>query len=275
MASLCRFSVLRFAPDSQRGEIVNIGIALFIDNELSVHLTEKIKKILSISPSMPLAEIERLPDDISELTSSFNSAEDKLDFIKRLTPFTASPFGEVVVTGNDFNALAKRLIATYVDPANAEVSEKKTKLSLKSVIASYFERNLQLGVTQTDIGNHLVVQKFPISVEERLFSDFAYKNGVYRFAQVIDLNTNESGQARKLEETCKKAITLDKARRTYGESSRRFVVCSLPQTPSSFSKASFQLLQDYSDNVFDQSNADEMSEFYRDFVSECTLLHPM
>ncbi|MFO1344150.1 MAG: DUF3037 domain-containing protein [Burkholderiales bacterium] len=268
MENLCKFSVLRFIPDKVRDESVNIGIALFVDSDVQFHLSRSLSKAQSLHPGLSLAELASIPADLPAFLAPLASAEEKHRALQRFGPISATPLGDVVLApGESYDEVVERLMRIYVYAPRTRQLPDPSKSALRETIASTF-RNLGIYSTAiADINDHKVVSRFPVSSRGDLLADFAFKNGHMRLAQVVDFRVTPNSMVTKLAESCRKAVTLDQARRHLSPDVERFVIYALPdEIDDSIIDSSLGVLSDYSDVILNAHSEIDLNKFSSTFA---------
>ena len=201
------------------------------------------------------------------LTNRFENAEQQRSAIEDLGSVVLSETAFIDVSNfHDVQSIGEHLLQTLVRPRRLKAQPVAHQLTLRASVEHYFFAQNLLGVKATDLAEHKVVKRFAIAGSEQLFADFAYRNGVMRFAQLLDLNVAKSSLSSKLEESCKKAVALDKAAKAYGVTARRFVLFRDGVDSDDNARAALNILRDYSDEQFDASSSKQLAEFYGQFA---------
>lgn len=262
-----KYSILRFRPDEMRDESVNIGIAVFHEGEAQFFFSKNDRKIQALAPGADESFLDDLKQTFQSLTQHVDDIVHQHEAISDLGSVIASePAFLDSSSFRDVNEMGEHLLRILVHPKRLRGAAEFQIRTLRGTVEQYFSTKNLLSHDTKDLASHKVVKRFAIADDERLFADFAYRNGVMRFAQLLDLNVNKSSLASKLEESCKKAVALDKAAKTYGATARRFVLFRDSEDSDSNSKAALSILRDYSDEQFDSSNEDQLTTFYREFA---------
>lgn len=268
MAHIFKYCVLRFRPDLRRGESVNIGVVLFGGDHVDVHLSDSFGKAQALVPGLSFESLSTLETRINDVVRGMDTAESKHAAIQRFGPITASALG-VIELGHDtdYEQVVARLLIDFVYPPRTLIKPRNKPGQLKKTVRNLFSHAGMLGKKSAEIHDHKVICEFPIAESENLYADFAFKNGVYRFAQVIDMGLAHSNPSAKFKDCCEKAVTLDKAKHEFGLDSERVVLFSAPDRHSPTVDAALNLLADYSSIMLNADNADDMSRFAHTFVS--------
>jgi hypothetical protein len=268
MARSFDFCVLKYRPDPRRGEVVNIGIVIFFGEQLDVRLLESFGKAQALSPGVSFDSLATLPGRLNYLTSGINDNQAKRDFLARFGQFTASGLGQFdIALAEDYESEVARLLVDLVLPPRSLKTATKRIGQLRRSVKERFQCSGLLGLSFEDIHAHKVIASFPISEPENLFADFAFKNGKYRFAQIVDLNTSGSNNSQKFKECCEKALVLDKARREFGGDASRIVLFSAPEDRTAIVDSSINLLSDYATEILNADSEDDLASFFDVFAS--------
>jgi len=116
-----------------------------------------------------------------------------------------------------------QIMNTLVKPP-AHLSRQKIQGRVHTVLKRIFIKQQVFGLTHEDIHKRLVVERYPIAVNENLYADFAFKNGAYHITETINYKVTSGINTDKFEETGLKAIKLDKSKKVFGEDTKRFLV---------------------------------------------------
>jgi hypothetical protein len=268
MARSFKYCVLRFRPDIRRDESVNIGVVVFNGDFIDVHLAESFGKAQALVPGVSLASLSTLRDQIRSTISTLGSVESKHAALQRFGPITASVLGELVLGRDDeYEHAVARLLVDFVLPPRGHLKIKAAPGQLRKSVKHVFSRSGMLAIGTESIYDHKVVCEYPVAEAEKLFADFAFKNGVYRFAQVVDMNTSSSNLNSRFKDCCEKALALDKAKQQFGSDSQRLVLFSAPSEHSPIVDAALNLLSDYSSLMLNADNTNDMEKFLGSFTS--------
>lgn len=267
MARTFDYAIIRFAPDERRGETVNIGVAIFIDGKIDIRFASSFAKAQALYPNLSFDGLQTLPGRINSLLANFRSTKEQHSMLREYGPITVSELGSFEVSvGDQYELQIQRLLNDFVIPPRAKSSPRAKTGALKRKVSDAYKISGLLAHSASEIESHKVVAAFPIAQEENLFVDFAYKNGVYRFAEVIDLQVSRNSLTDKFKECCEKAVSLDKAKRKFGTDSTRLVLFSAPQEYNSLVDSSLNLLSDYATHLFNADNEDDITKFHECFV---------
>jgi hypothetical protein len=232
MSTTYNYVVLRLAPDQMRGEVINVGIALWGgDAPMRIITMATLNKLRALDATWDSARLTRWVQNIELLCSAHGSITDQLACLERFGFCEAQAIGMFTAdTEKEAQEHLTRLRATYVSNKSKEDQPKREKRTrLQKALRDQFGRMQVLGSKPEDLFQHLVVPNLPVPSQPELKTDFVYKNGVYRITQTIDYHVQPDGIHHKLMEACVKSTAAELAKREYGNDTRLYAVLDIPQ----------------------------------------------
>lgn len=209
----------------------------------------------------------KLPVWVNELLGQFKSVAEQHSLLRDYGPITVSELGRFEISSSaDYESVVHKLLVDFVVPPHAKPKPVAKSGVLKRTVNNAFRAAGLLGQFAEDIESHKVVPAFPVALEENLYVDFAYKNGVYRFAEVIDFRVSRGSLNDKFKQCCEKAVSLHKAKRRFGSDSKRLVLFSAPENYDSVIDSSLNLLNDYATSLFNADSEDDFAKFHESFI---------
>lgn len=210
MERFYNYALLRFAPDPVRGERVNIGLVVFKNGKADVRLTPQLAKAQALVPNEDLAALWRdLPESVADIVRR-HPEDVAARLLKNFGVITISGLAQLSADESAYEGRVSELLRWLVTPAG-RVSAAAGRSRLATEIRSEFKRNNLLATSLDEINEHKVVVGFELPGEDDLSVDFALKNGLYRFTQVIDYRTTQKGAHAKIKEVSLKAVALHQA----------------------------------------------------------------
>lgn len=242
------FSLIRFQPDVQRQEIVNVGVALFTEDGPFVSLASNQGKILALDPNLRLP---RLYDQGSRLQTALRGLhEDHVPLDQQIEMFRArgglslSAPGLIESQGRSIETLVEELLHDFVAaPPKTRLRTPQTS-RLHTELRQMFKQAQILGTKPGDISRHLVVPNFPIDADVGLFAEFALRNGKLHITETVDFRVSTTSTKRQ--EAQAKTLLLVQALERVGSSDlKRYVVVT---GASASVQASVNLLERHADD---------------------------
>lgn len=204
-----KYCVLRLMPDPVRGEVVNIGIVVFNDDGVVVRLGKNLSKAQALVPNFSLEGIEGISEEIAEISAGC-SPEDAVQLLKNCGIFTVSQIGFFSARPESFEAKLDQIMRRLVTPPS-RISLSEGRSRLHTEIRKQFKDFKILGKSPDEITDHKVISSYNLPGESDMAIDFAMKNGMWRFTQVVDYRTTLKAAHNKIKEVSVKAITLHQA----------------------------------------------------------------
>jgi hypothetical protein len=255
MAHIYNYAVLMAIPDPGRGERVNVGVVVFLDNRIDVRFAElsKVRAITGQRWEEYVKGVER------RLIDRFSSGLEAQEEIARAPQFDkvfhASDVAQFsIYSESDYEARVREILDTLVTrPKLAEIKFRTTRINTE--IAKQLRKVKVLAAKDEPLHTHKVVRNY--LVEDELHADFAQMNGVLRCAATLDLRRPHAD----IKETTLKAITLDRARATRSEPVERIGVYATATPDSKEHRYHIELLGDYSERTFNWEDPDGRRAF--------------
>jgi hypothetical protein len=257
------FSIVRVCPEPARGEVINIGICVYLDTRLDIRILPSLRKVQALYGDI---DLELLYDIPTRLNTWVDGVEGSLrfDVIRQFGAIELSDPGALITSDETYEADISRLMAKLVlprTPTRAYFSEQRLSAQVRRIL----KREKILGEGQSDIQRHLVVPRFPISEEKELYVDFAVRNGRLHVTETIDFRVKTGISGVKKKEAGLVAITLNEAKATFGPETKRFVVYSGPSSEDDRSISShLAILGSYADQILNFDSAVDRDFYLRE-----------
>lgn len=258
------YSIIRLTPSPVRSESVNVGIAIQTPNGPDVRMITSMAKINAITSDYKSNELQKLKTqiedfmlngiDLYQLSSFYNGAIN----LSSVGMFSLSVPNEYEQKINEINKL-------YITP---ERSQKITSVGQKRIITelkNQFNKYGILGKELSDIKNHKVVAKYPLSEDEGLYAELLLKNGAYHLTETIDFRTDNIKQ--RLGEAALKAVTMDKAKCLWDDRVNAFLVYAAETQHEKLHSTQLTLIDNYADRMFNLLSNDDMAAYFDHMLS--------
>lgn len=256
------FSLVRYQPDMQRQEVVNVGVVVFADSGPVVSLASNQGKLLALDPNFRLARLydqgKKLQDAVRKMWEERQSADGLIELFGAGGALSLSPPGMLAAESRSIDSILEELHKDLVSAPVKSRSRAPQTSRLHTELRRVFRQAGILGSKPGDISRHLVVPNFPIDSEIGLFAEFALRNGMLHVTETVDFRTS-TPSAKKQEAQAKTLILVEALERLGSADLRRYVVVT---GASSHVQASMNLLARYSDDFIVR----ESSEDWRRYV---------
>lgn len=266
MKTTYHYVVLRLAPDQTRGEVINVGIALFPAlEEARVVTMATLNKLRALDASWDSQRLVAWTQGVDMVLKHERGIMAQTQALARFG--FCEPDAVGMFSADSPEELASRLQAikaTYVaNKANEDRPKREKRTRLQTALREQFKKMHVLGNDTGDIANHLVVANVPVPSYDDLKNDFVYKNGVYRITQTIDYHVAPDSVHNKLAEACVKSTAAELAMKAYGPDTQRLAVLDIPPGMEDATDQHIDLLLAQGFEVFHYGNSASMTEYLK------------
>jgi hypothetical protein len=242
------FSLIRFQPDVQRQEVVNVGIVLFMPTGPLVSIASSQGKLLALDPNFRLARFFEQGKKLQDALSGLN--EDKVPVEQQIRMFNGggglslSAPGMLNTEGRSVESINEELLRDLVtSPPKRRIRGTQTS-RLHTELRQVFKQARILGSRPGDIEKHLVVPNFPIDADVGLFAEFALRNGQLHITETVDFRISTPSTKRQ-EAQAKTLLLIQALERVGSIDLKRYVVVT---GASAHVQASMNLLERHADD---------------------------
>ena len=231
MAHIYRFALVRVCPDPRRGELLNIGVVVFLRSSLDVRILPSLSKVQALHGELDLSELFTLPDKLNSLSPKRAGVAERHRLLEKVGMVELSPLGQFSATGNDeYEEVIEGLITKLVKPTTSpRPTERRPFDKLQIQVRKIIKEARLLGRRAEDLEKHKVISHFPISPEKGLYADFAGKNSLYHFTETIDYRVDRGIMGSKFNESAKAALVLREAQSHFQNSTRIVFYAATPR----------------------------------------------
>jgi Protein of unknown function (DUF3037) len=255
-----KYAVIRAIPNPRKGEVVNIGIAVFHQETVDTRLAPSLHKLLALEGSVNVDAIRELPTSLSQWTSRVDTIEEKYQAIRSFGIVTLSNLGMFRTSRTvSYEGQIDALMRTLVLPAPRDVTPVSTN-RITTTLRDIFRKKDILGKDDDDIHRHLIVPNFPIDADENLYADFALKNGAYWFTETTDFRARSNGLLDNTRVASLAAIKLLKVKKRYSRSKVNTTVV-YAASPSIDVTSQLSLLRDYAQELVDIQDRKALAKY--------------
>lgn len=271
MNTTYHYVVLRLAADPLRGEVINVGIVLFNEDQSArIIMMATLNKLRAIDATWDTARLHAWIQNINTVLQHYKSPRDSIQALGRFGFCEPEAIGMFQAeTQTELGKQLARIKETYVSNKSTEDKPKREKRTrLQTALRDQFEKMHVMGKTVDDIAAHLVVANVPVADYPELKSDFVYKNGTYRVTQTIDYHVAPDSLHNKLTEACVKSTAAELAMKGYGKDTKRLAVLDIPDEYRDAADAHIDLLIAQGFEVFHFTDSTSMTDYLRKAVPD-------
>lgn len=260
-AEALHFSLVRYQPDMQRQEVVNVGVVIFGEDGPQVSMASNLGKLLALDPNFRIAQVydqgRKLQEALTALHRQGFQTEQAVEMFGVGGSISLSPTGMLARAGRDLEAILSEIHRDLVSAPVQRRSYQPRASRLHTELRRVFQQAKILGSRPDDIRKHLVVPNFPIDPDVGLFAEFAIRNGQLHVTETVDFRT--STPAAKRQEAQAKTLLLLQARDRIGSTDlKRYVVVT---GVSSQVQSSLTLLGRYTEDLIVRESAQDWNRY--------------
>ena len=228
MAHIYNFAIIRVSPDPRRGELVNIGIVVFLPSKLDIHLLPSLTKVHALHGELDLTQLYDLPAKMNAFMPKRAPTSDRHRLIRQLGMVELSELGQFQAEKEQYDVIVEKLMTKLVKPTVGAREVVFDSSGLVSQVRKVLKDVKLLGRRPDDIEKHKIVPNFAVDAEKGLYADFAGKNSIHHFTETIDFRVARGINGPKFNEFAKATLVLREAKNLF-TSSNRTVIYAIPK----------------------------------------------
>jgi hypothetical protein len=215
------YSIVKLNAHPVRGERLNVGIVVFLDDGLDVIIADRLEKVRAISaavePEMVRRSIESLSqsDDLLRLEGIEKPAE-RVKSLSAMSALEFSSLGSFYANEDRYRSEVERLVRVLLNPEPPLPVIRTRKPKLFDELRSHFASSGVLARPDEDLSSHRVLQNYRFA--DGMAADFLLKNGKYHVLKIVDLSFDGIHPNKIVQNIAVSALTIEQARLTFGRS---------------------------------------------------------
>jgi hypothetical protein len=225
MVQSFKFAVVRLSPGGVRDERINVGLAVFSDDDIDVRLTPRLDKIRVLSAALDQEIIRELSDSIAQRdletrVAGVLDANARRVSIGDVGPLVLSTLGTFTCSSErEYEARIESIFAAVINPEPAApiVREKKSKV-LTQLKKALREQKV-LARNDEGLGSHRVVPNLLLA--DGLVADLVLKNGNMHVFETVDISSSQTTARKAVTDIAVSALVLEQARIVFGQNDTR------------------------------------------------------
>lgn len=261
------FAIIRISPDPRRGELVNIGVVVFLRGRIDVRILSSLAKVQALHGDLDLVKLYDLPRKMEDYVRIKNSVQDRYDLLNRIGMIELSELGRFRTNENlSYDQVVENLIVSLVKPT-AALREKTISVSpLFNQVKKIIKEAKLLGRGVDDIENHKIVQRYPLDKDKGLYADFAGKNSKFYVTETLDYRVDRGIDGNKFNEFAKAALVLREAAQQYDDS-KRIVIYAARDKMEEKLKPHLNLLSEFGTDFINFESANDRARYIMQVAS--------
>lgn len=268
------YSILRAVPNRRRGEIVNIGIAVFLNGRTDIRVLPSLNKLKAIDPNINVEPIYQLGNNLGQLLPHDTPPESRREILNGFGDIWASEIAWFSCLAKEYDSQVDAILRALVVPPARERKPGNAPTRLETTMRHNFSLHKVLGTSQDDIASHRVIPHYLIASEENLYADFMLKNGAWHVTETIDFRgTQKTVHNDKFKVSALKAITLYKATKVF-KKCVPLVVYYADQEKLDEVQPHINLLSDHAERLYNYADPKDMAS-YMDYILKAAGMSPV
>lgn len=256
------YSIIRYCPNSIRGEIINIGIVVFRKSGIDVKLINNSMKMKMLDNTSELDDLANFESALKSLASISDNPHEQYFILKsfsssfRISEQNSFSIQDIGQYTKKVHSLFNELVKSF-SSRQAHISTSR----LQTKIRQDFTSLRILGKDKSDIYLHKVVPNYEINDKSGITADFMLKNGKFHMTEVIDFNVNDVSA--KLKETSLKIMSFMEGKRHISKDIGCYLVYAASKDKLADVTNHISLAEDYSEKMFNFDSPKEKSAYYQ------------
>lgn len=109
------FSIVRICPDARRGEIINIGICVYLEDRLDVRVLPSMRKAQALHGEIDIQSLYELPDHLNGWISDIKSTKERYELLREFGMIMLSEPGLFLADESEYETTVSELMAKLVE----------------------------------------------------------------------------------------------------------------------------------------------------------------
>jgi hypothetical protein len=266
-----KFAIIRYSPDSIRGESLNIGLLVVSDEGLDLRLSRKLERARVLSSALDISVLRELAENLKIIDQSLRDKgldiEGRSSVLSQVGPLSLSKFGTFSAeNATSYEDRIQQIFKSMVDPEVAlrRVKEKRSKLLTQ--VKSFFRQERVLAQRNEGLDSHRIVSG--LELDEGLVADLVLKNGSMHIIETVDASGDESSLRKAIGDIGTAALVLERARMRYGseKTKSRLVYVASPSLER-VARPSLEAAQNQGAEIINWASNDDRNRFIHSLAS--------
>lgn len=220
MSHSYNYVIAQLEANPVRGERLNVGLIVFNPDGLSVYAARNLEKVRAISAAIDRGMVEQALGNLTVLyknllSDDFESVNDRVDALRRISPVTFSTPGKFFADSTEsYDNSVHRLLEQLVEPEPPrQTAKRERKSALLSAIKNAFRSEKILAKKGENIDSHRVLVNKELA--EGLNADLLLKNGSMHVTQTVDASHIDRAR-RAIQEIGISSLVFEQAKINFG-----------------------------------------------------------
>lgn len=266
------FTFLRVIPDLIRGEQLNVGVALFLEDSVKVIFDAPQWRMRALHPDLDVIDWSNLAVNLEATLHQLEDTSQRFQWLQNVsgsvradsrlaTLYADSEGGALLVAQQLVNQLVHYPSKSIQSPPRI----KQSKTKLHNQLRNWFRLSKVFSANISDLSKHKIVPSYPVDPQDDLYADFALKNGALHLVEAIDLRGLDKLTKGIRGEAGLSAILFDQAKSVLTDQSKTIAVISADDY--AIAKPIVGLMSKYASDVYELGTTSDKQRF-ADFIAD-------
>jgi hypothetical protein len=269
-----KFAIVRFTPDQTRGETLNLGTLVVLNEGLDIRLTRRLERVRAFSAALDTSILYELVDNLKVMDERLRDkelgTEERIAMLSQVGPLKLSEFGTFRAENvNAYEARLAQIFKSMIDPEPALPRMREKRSKLLTQVKSFFRQERVLAKRNEGLDSHRIVAG--LELDEGLTADLVLKNGAMHIVETVDASGDESSLRKAIGEIGTAALVLERARMKFGEQQTKSrIVYAASSSLERVAMPSLEAAQHQGAEIINWASADDRNKFIRSLASLAT-----
>lgn len=261
------FAIVRVSPDPRRGELVNIGIAVFLPGKLDVRILVSLAKVEALHGELDLSQLHALPQRLSALAAGRRSVAERHALIRSVGMVELSGLGQFRARDtSEYEQQVGDLLTRLVRPTVASRRADTAPTRLHARVRQIIKEAKILGKAGDQLDAHKIVPHYPLAPGKGLYADFAGMNSRFHVTETIDFRVDRGIQGPKFNESAKAAFVLRESQKQFNTSKRVLLYAASHEIELQV-RPHLNLLEEFATDFVNFESAQDRARFVGDLAA--------
>lgn len=267
-----QYTILRIAPGGMHGERLNIGIAVFTETEVSLHIEPSPGRLESLDPFLLPVKLHDWTAEAAKALSRLDSNQERHRWLmnacdpiaadEQLGTFHAGSTDEAE---ENIRQIMQLLAIPPGDGIKTSATTGTTPKKLKSVLLDWFRSAHILSRDVTNLSRHKVVPHYPVRASSGLYAEFACQKDAICIIETLDMRRHSKMSLAIQKDAAFKSIVFDQAKQVFDPAPRNIAVVAAADYGAMGS--AINMVSSYADDVIIMDSAEDKARF-ADFLEK-------
>ena len=255
------FSIIRYAPNLKRGEVINIGLILNGPNGLEIRLIDNYSKVRMIDGLSNAGTLSKLQKNLEEMVLSDSDNAIKIINKSIMGIEVSSPSTFQLGRHETYIQKVNQLYVDLVKPyPMVEPKARVNTCRLMSDIKRKLNRQLLLSTSPDDLYKNKIISSYVINDKSGITADLILKDESFHMSSVVDFNVSDVSS--KFKETGLKVLSFLEAEKSLSTDMKKYFVYSADAKKENQISGHLSLVESNCHEMFNMNSSTDSSRYY-------------